>query len=164
MTLAIAHASDGIAVLDAVREVRPPFSPEAVVVEFSDLLKTYRLTSVTGDRYAGEWPRERFREHGVEYVISEKPTSQIYGDFLPLLNSGKTELLDLPRLISQLCGLERRAARSGRDAISHAPGAHDDLVNAASGALLLASGRGNYGWTAANLSGFEALCNTLVGF
>jgi len=50
MTLAIAHQSGGRGVLDAVREVRPPFSPEAVVVEFAALLKTYRLTTVTGDR------------------------------------------------------------------------------------------------------------------
>ena len=39
MTLAIAHAGrrDGkvVAVLDLIREVRPPFSPEAVVAEFA---------------------------------------------------------------------------------------------------------------------------------
>ena len=33
MTLAVAHAEAGIGVLDAVREVRPPFSPEHVVSE-----------------------------------------------------------------------------------------------------------------------------------
>ncbi|OSJ32573.1 hypothetical protein BSZ19_18660 [Bradyrhizobium japonicum] len=43
MTLAIAHKegadeSDTV-VLDAIREVRPPFSPEAVVQEFCDLLR-----------------------------------------------------------------------------------------------------------------------------
>jgi hypothetical protein len=39
----------------------------------------------------------------------------------------------------QLLGLERRTARGGRDSIDHAPGAHDDIANAAAGALTLAS-------------------------
>jgi hypothetical protein len=47
------------------------------------------------------------------------------------------ELLDIARLASQFCGLERRTARGGRDSIDHAPGAHDDVANAAAGALLL---------------------------
>lgn len=142
MTLAIAHAQDGIAVLDAVRERRPPFSPEDVVIEFAALLKSYRITEVTGDRYAGEWPRERFSTHGVSYKISELSKGDIYRNLLPLLNSGKTELLDLTRLATQLCGLERRVARGGRDSIDHGPGGHDDLANAAAGGLLLV-GAGN---------------------
>jgi hypothetical protein len=138
MTAAIAHRDrDGVAVLDAVREFRPPFSPEAVVVEIAALLKSYKVSRVTGDRYGGEWPRERFREQGITYDISERPKSEIYRDSLPLLNSGKLELLDHKRLASQLCGLERRTARGGRDSIDHGPGAHDDIANAALGALLL---------------------------
>jgi hypothetical protein len=34
--------------------------------------------------------------------------------------------------------LERHTGRSGRDSITHAPGQHDDVINAAAGALLLA--------------------------
>lgn len=136
MTLGIAHASGDAAVLDALRERRPPFSPEGVVTEFAALLRTYRITSVAGDRYAGEWPRERFRLHGISYELSDRPRSDLYRDMLPLLNSGKAELLDNPRLATQLCGLERRTSRSGKDSIDHAPGAHDDLANAAAGALL----------------------------
>ena len=139
MTLAVAHQDGDRAILDAVREVRPPFSPEQVTHDFALLLKSYRMKQVTGDRYAGEWPRERFRTHGVEYALSEQPKSDIYRDFLPLLNGGRAELLDVPRLGSQLCGLERRTARSGRDSIDHGPGAHDDVANVAAGALLLAT-------------------------
>jgi hypothetical protein len=50
-------------------------------------------------------------------------------------------LLDHPRLATQLVGLERRTARGGRDSIDHAPGAHDDIANAAAGALVLAAGQ-----------------------
>ena len=56
MTLAIAHRQDQVGVLDAVREIRPPFSPQDVVAEFAALLKDYRCHEVVGDRYAGEWP------------------------------------------------------------------------------------------------------------
>jgi len=144
MTLAIAHAQGDVRVLDALREVRPPFSPESVVVDFAALLKSYRISAVVGDRYAGEWPRERFRVAGIRYDLSDRPKGEIYRDTLPLLNSGRVELLDVPRLASQLCGLERRTARGGRDSIDHAaiPGAHDDMANAGAGALLLVnSGR-----------------------
>jgi hypothetical protein len=88
-TVAVAHAEDGIGILDCLREVRPPFSPEAVTSEFGDLLKSYRVTKVCGDRYAGEWPREQFRKHGIVYEPSAEPKGTIYGNLLPLLNSGK---------------------------------------------------------------------------
>jgi hypothetical protein len=139
-TLALAHREqDGQTVLDVVREMRPPFSPEAVVADFAKLLQRYRVTRVVGDRYAGEWPREQFRKHAVEYDPSDRAKSDIYRDLLPLLNSGRLQLLDDPRLVGQLASLERRTARGGRDFIDHAPKAHDDLANAAAGALLLAS-------------------------
>lgn len=154
MTLAIAHLEDGgnRAVLDAVREVRPPFSPESVVMEFATLLTRYDISEVEGDRYAGEWPRERFREHGISYVCAERAKSDIYKEMLPSLNSGKIELLDLPRLAAQACGLERRTARGGRDSIDHSPGAHDDLINAAAGALVRAiAGAHDVSWVWAKL-------------
>jgi len=135
MTLAIGHRADDVAVLDAMRERRPPFSPEDVVSEFAELLKLYRVTKVVGDRYAGEWPVERFREHGVTYEPAAKPKSDLYRDLLPAINSRKVDLLDDARLIAQLVGLERRTARGGKDSIDHAPGSHDDLCNAAAGVV-----------------------------
>ena len=73
MTMAIGHSEDDVVMLDALRERRPPFSPEDVVAEFAALLKSYRIDTVTGDRYAGEWPRERFAVHGIEYQAAAKP-------------------------------------------------------------------------------------------
>jgi hypothetical protein len=142
MTLAVAHREEGEgdapprAVLDLMREVRPPFSPESVVAEFASQLRAYGVSSVEGDRYAGEWPRERFSVHGIDYRPAAKSKSGLYGELLPLLNGGRAMLLDLPRLVGQLAGLERRTARGGRDSIDHAPGAHDDVANAAAGALV----------------------------
>jgi hypothetical protein len=137
MTLAIGHLGGGDAcVLDAVFEARPPFDPEAAVAGCAALLRRYGVSTVVGDRYAGEWPKARFAEHGIEFVQSARPKSNLYGDLLPLLNAGRVELLDHPRLSAQLCGLERRTARSGKDSIDHGPGGHDDLANAVAGMLV----------------------------
>jgi hypothetical protein len=138
-TLAIAHAESRggrlVAVLDALREVRPPFSPEATTADLASLLRAYGCREVTGDRYAGEWPREQFRKHGISYRVAEHPKSDLYRDALPAFNAGLVELLDHPRLLAQLCGLERRTSRGGRDSIDHGPHAHDDVANAVCGVL-----------------------------
>ncbi len=135
MTLAIAHKEGDRAILDVIREVKPPFSPESVVGEFATLLKTYRIGTVIGDRYAGLWPRERFQVHAITYSAAAKPKSDLYRDFLPAVNGRRVELLDHPKLIAQLCSLERRTWRGGRDSIDHPPNQHDDIVNACAGAL-----------------------------
>jgi hypothetical protein len=137
--LAIAHREGESAVLDVVRETRPPFSPESAVADYAQLLQRYRISHVIGDRYAGEWPRERFARHGIRYVPSERTKSDLFRELLPLVNAGQIELLDLPRLAAQLVALERHVARSGKDAIDHAPGGHDDLANAVAGALITAA-------------------------
>lgn len=142
MTLAIAHRENSRVILDLVREVRPPFSPDQVTAEFCQMLKAYKCHSVKGDKYGGEWPRERFRLHGINYESSSFTKSEIYKSLLPEINSGKIELLDNPRLINQLLQLERRTGIGGRETIDHPPNSHDDLANAAAGACLFASGFG----------------------
>ena len=67
------------------------------------------------------------------------PKNDLYRELLPLLNGGRAELLDHPRLAAQLCSLERRTARGGRDSIDHPPGAHDDVANCVAGAIVTAS-------------------------
>ncbi len=138
-TLAVGHADEGKPVLDAVRETQPPFSPESVVKDYAPVLKSYGVTELEGDRYGGEFPRELFRKHGITYRPSEKPKSDLYKEWLPLLNAGRMELLDIQRLKAQFCGLERRVERSGKDSIDHAPGGHDDVANAVAGVLVRAA-------------------------
>jgi hypothetical protein len=139
-TLAIAHAEhNGRVVLDVIREVRPPLSPETVTEDFAGTIKNYRLKTVHGDHYAGAWPRERFSSNGVHYDTSERTKSELYLEALPLFTTGRVELLDNDRLIKQFGALERKTARSGKDSIDHPPRQHDDLCNAAAGALVLAA-------------------------
>ncbi len=133
MTLAIAHVEGATVVVDAVRERRPPFSPDDVVSEFAELLNSYDLASVHGDRYAGLWPRERFDVHGVHYTVADMNKNELYQALLPRLNAATIELLDHPRLSTQLLSLERRTARGGKDSIDHTPGGHDDLGNVVAG-------------------------------
>jgi hypothetical protein len=142
-TLAIAHQDDGIAVLDVVREVRPPFSPENVVQDYVLTLKAYGITEVLGDHYAGEFPRELFRNKGITYRVSEHTKSDLYREVLPAINAATVQLLEHKRLHSQLCGLERHVARTGQDTIDHAPGGRDDTANAVAGALVRAAKRRN---------------------
>ncbi|EJW11716.1 hypothetical protein A33M_2913 [Rhodovulum sp. PH10] len=137
MTLAIAHRDGNRAVLDMTREVRPQYSPEAVVEEFAGLLAAYGCGVVTGDRYAGEWVREPFRRHRIEYRLSEATKSEVYLALVPALNSSRVSLLDDERLVNQIVALERRTSRGGRDSVDHPPGGHDDLANAVAGAIWL---------------------------
>jgi hypothetical protein len=78
MTLAVGHNQGEVAVLDLVRERKPRFSPEAVVEEFAETLQRYAVHQVVGDKYAGEWPRESFQNHGIHYKTSERTKSEIY--------------------------------------------------------------------------------------
>jgi hypothetical protein len=94
-TAAVAHKrDDGMIVLDAVREAKPPFSPESVAREMASFFLTYRVNTVRGDRYAGEWPREQFRKCGVYYEPAARPKSELYGELLPVINSRRAALLE----------------------------------------------------------------------
>ena len=97
------------------------------------MLKSYGVSKVIGDKYAGMWPVEVFNKLSIAYEQSAAPKSDLYRDLLPLVNSNRIRLLDNAKLISQLCGLERRVARGGRDSIDHGPGSHDDIANAVAG-------------------------------
>lgn len=138
-TMAIAHGEEKIAVVDAVRERRPPYSPKDVVAEFAAVLKTYHISKIIGDRWGGEWPPESFKAFGISYEQSAKPKSDIYRDLLPILNSGQADLLDHKRANAQIAALERRTGRGGKDSIDHSPGAHDDVANAVAGVICLVS-------------------------
>lgn len=82
--------------------------------------------------------REHFTKAGFKYEISARVKSDIYKEFLPHMNSGRVELIDHKHLVAQICNLERRTARGGKDLIDHPPGAHDDAANAVAGAIVLA--------------------------
>ena len=77
----------------------------------SETLKQYRITSVTGDSYAGLWPTDAFAKHGITYQKADQTEVAVYLAILPLVNSRKVVLLDSDRLVRQFVGLD--AARIG---------------------------------------------------
>src|SRR5262249_46824840 len=137
-TCGIAHNEKGMAVLDCLIEIKPPFDPEPATSDICKVLKTYGIRKTTADHYAEAWTVSAFAPNGLTLMHSERDRSKIYLDALPLFTSGKVKLIDNPRLASQLWSLERRTFPSGQDKVNHPPGAHDDCANAAAGAFVLA--------------------------
>lgn len=150
MTLAVAHAEAATVaqvegskvVLDRLLIERPPFQPEAVVQRFGEQLRCFGITKVYGDRYAGEWVAAAFQKYGLRYEPADLDKSAIYCEALPLFSQGRVELLDVPRLLTELRLLERRPRAGGKgDMVDHPPRSSDDAANAAMGALWLAGKR-----------------------
>jgi hypothetical protein len=139
--LAIAHAEGQLRILDAVYEFKAPLNPEWVVQQMVPTIRTYGCGYITSDAYAGRWVMDAFGRHGIQVVHSSRNKSDIYLEALPLLRAGRLQLLDNARLASQLVGLERRVSRGGKESIDHPPGGHDDVVNAALGALTVVEDR-----------------------
>ena len=149
MTLAIAHVEQEqdeagalgrvLVVVDVIRETKPPFDPSTVVRDFAALVRAYGATVVHGDRYGGEWVAGAFTARGVAYAPCARSKSDLYRDFLPLVTTASVELLDHPRLVQQLHGLERHAGAAGRDHVDHARAGHDDVINSVAGAAVLIS-------------------------
>ena len=136
-TVGIAHLNDDVAVLDVVRSWKPPFNPSGVIAEVAELLKTYGLHEVTGDRYAAGLIVEHFRDNGIRYENSERNRSELYLELLPAVNAAHVLLLDDAEMLRELRGLERTRGRAGRDRVDHRRGGHDDRANSAAGVLVL---------------------------
>jgi hypothetical protein len=153
MTLCIAHRQYGEnnVIVDLLREVRPPFSPDEVIAEFAHCLKAYRCERVLADRVGGVWLKDAFSKVNIKLDATAPIKNELYANLLPALNSGQVALLDNQRLIDQLCNLERTTVKGGRDRIDHPPGAHDDLANSLAGAVTSLLG-GSYGYNWQNLA------------
>lgn len=144
MVTAIGHVDGSSLVIDAVREILAPFDPESAVEEIATLLASYRIRETVGDRYSAQWVAQSFEKRGIKYKPSEQAKSQLYLELLPRLNGKTIRLLDHPRSINQICLLERRTSRGGRDSIDHPVGAHDDIANTIAGLCGIASRKSSY--------------------
>ena len=135
-TVSIAHRKGESTIIDLVRAWAPPFDPSEIAQECADTLKPYRIATVIGDAYGGEFPREHLRKHGINYEVSTKNRSQLYLNLIPVLNSKQVELPDNRKLIDELRRLERRRGRSGKDSIDHpAYSGSDDIANSVAGVV-----------------------------
>jgi hypothetical protein len=133
--LCIGHRDGERVIVDCLRAWHSP-NPEGTVVEAAAMLRIYRVSSITGDRYSGQWVREAFRRQGIGYQVSALDRSALYLELLPTANSRAIELLDDAKLLRELRGLERRRGSSGRDRVDHRPGEHDDRANVVAGLVV----------------------------
>ncbi len=140
--LCIAHLErNEKVVIDVLHECQN-VNPEVGVRQYAETILSYGLAECTGDRYSGHVFEQLFMKYGIRYNFAEQSKSELYSGALPLLNSGRVELPDNKKMVEQFCGLERRVPRgSNKESIDHPQlsGAHDDLSNCASGAIVLAS-------------------------
>ena len=58
-------------VCDVLRGRYPPFDPELVVAEYCQLLRSYRIHTITGDAYGAAWVETAFTKQGIRYIRSE---------------------------------------------------------------------------------------------
>jgi len=61
--------------------------------------------------------------------------ASIYLESLPIFTRGLVRLPNHARLIRELCLLERRTQRSGKDTVEHPRNGHDDFANVVCGVL-----------------------------
>lgn len=127
-----------IAVLDAICEVQPPFSPAEACAKLGEFYRRYGVHTVVSDRWGSQFVIEAMQRHGVRVVQAAKPKSDLYLELATIVNSKACELLDSPRLIGQLAALERATGRGGRDSVDHPKNGHDDVAN---GAALVLTGK-----------------------
>lgn len=137
------------AIIVGVLETPGPYSPEDAIRQHAAFLHEFGVSTVVGDRYAGLWPVERWRQHGIDYQPASRDRSAIYSAFLPILNSGRCLLLPThhamhDRMRSQFLALERRAMPSGREQIDHPAraNAHDDVCLVCAHSIVLAAANG----------------------
>lgn len=140
-SLAISHKENERLVVDLLRAWEPPFNPQVVVTEIIKVLKDYKISLVTGDRYAAAWVSSAFendgekeKSTGIIYQTSELAKSDLYLNFEATINTRQIELPEDEYLIKELCSLERRRGRSGKDSVDHPPRGMDDRANAVAGA------------------------------
>jgi len=135
--LSICHR-DGPVIQDLIRGWRSK-RPADVVEEAAKLLHSYKISTITGDRYSGEWVRQAFMKSGIRYVVSSLTSSDALLELLPLINQGSIRLLDNRVQTNQLIALERRTSRTGKDSLGHPQGLHDDRAVTLALAAILAS-------------------------
>jgi hypothetical protein len=138
-TLSIAHAEGrGRVVVDLVNAVAAPFRPVDVVARFAETLKSYRVRTITTDRYAAEWNASAWKDVGLEHRTSDLMRSELYLASLATFNAEKVELPPDRKKLNQFAQLQRRV-RGGRETVDHMSGGHDDRCNSVAGAVWLAT-------------------------
>ncbi len=143
--LALAHRDAGsdIAILDLLRERKPPFVFHEVIAEYAQILKRYGISEIWSDHHAHKLFSDEWKKHGVVCRESENTTAKNYQLALPLIIGGRARLLDNTVLKNQLSSLELHTS-DGEEKVVCPQNSHDDVATAAMGSLVAVSKRFSY--------------------
>jgi hypothetical protein len=148
--IAICHKEGEKIVIDLVRSRRPPFNPDETTSQYSDLIKTYHINSVTGDKFSGDWALHSFAARRISYIRSEKSKSELYLNLEQVLNTGQLEIPNKDTLIQQLKSLIRKTHSGSRDTVDSDGGQSEDEANVIAGCAWLLAGPtyhpGDFDW------------------
>jgi len=136
MTMAIAHREEQTVILDLVAEKEPPYDVKKVTKKFSERFKSYNISRIRGDKFAGDWPAAEFRLNGIHYEKCPSSKSRLYQEFGGIARLGQVKLLDDPteekKTKLQFMGLIRQTT-SVEEKIDHPRDGHDDIANVIAG-------------------------------
>ena len=143
--LAISHRDAGsdVAILDLIREKKPPFVFHEVIAEFAQVLKRYGVTEFWSDHHAHKLFSDEWKKHGIACRKSETSTADNYKSALPLVLGRRARLLDNTVLKNQLSSLELHTS-DGEEKVVCPQNSHDDVATAAMGSLVAVSKRFSY--------------------
>lgn len=144
--LAIARFEGGKVRLAYYDELRPeknkPLKPSEVCESFANACLSYRVRAVRGDLHYADTADEEFRKHkadgGLRTVRYEsfQPTMEFtadaFAEFRKLMEEGRLELPDDPRLLKQIADVRSRPMPGGRIQVQlpKQAAAHGDLLMA----------------------------------
>jgi hypothetical protein len=137
--IAIGHAEGSRIVLDVVRSMAPQFNPESVTFEYCELLKSYHVREVRGDKYSGDWASSAFEKNGIHYERSEKTKSELYIESESIFNTERVEIPSRSSLIDPLKMLVRKTRSGGHDSVDTDSGQPEDEANVTAGLIWLLS-------------------------
>jgi hypothetical protein len=133
--IAISHREDEKIIIDAIRSRAPKFNPEEVTAQYCDLLRSFGIGHVTGDKYSGDWASNTFEKFGISYRRAEKPKSELYLAAESVFNTGRVEMPDREKTITQLKALVRKVRSGGRDSVDTDSGQPEDEANVLCGCI-----------------------------
>ena len=133
--IAIGRIENDRVIVEVVRSRAPKFNPEEVTKEYCELLKTYKIDTVTGDKFSGDWASNAFEKFGIRYERAEKTKSEFYLEAESAFNTGRVEIPEREVLVSQLKSLVRKARSGGKDSVDTDGGIPEDEANVVCGLI-----------------------------
>jgi len=139
-SIALGHLENEKIIIDLVRSRAPKFNPDEVTRQYCELLESYSIDSVIGDKFSGDWASNSFAKYGIEYERSEKTKSELYLEAESPFNTERVDIPDKELAITQLKNLIRKTRSGGKDSVDTDGGQPEDEANVIAGVVYLLTG------------------------